>query len=77
MQTYDVALWESWSSLWPEYIGLVKAPDAFTAVLLVMHGAGVGFAAKAVVNPGEPPCGPLRRWFNVKCALTEEGEDCL
>ena len=36
MDVYDVALWLSWPSLCPEYVGYVQAPSAFTAIEYLM-----------------------------------------
>ena len=36
MDVYDVALWLSWPSLCPEYVGYVQALSAFTAIEYLM-----------------------------------------
>jgi hypothetical protein len=38
---FDVALWCRFPSLWPEWTGLLQADDAFSAVVQLMHAAGL------------------------------------
>jgi hypothetical protein len=38
---FDVALWRRFPSLWPEWTGLLQADDAFSAVVQLMHAAGL------------------------------------
>ena len=46
-QTFDVALWQSWPSLFPEQIGLVEASGSYAAVASFMERCGVEKVAYA------------------------------
>jgi len=46
-QTFDVALWQSWPSLFPEQIGLVEASGSYAAVASFMGWCGVEKVAYA------------------------------
>jgi hypothetical protein len=41
MNTFDVALWRVWPSLWPEWIAMVEAERPFSAIVQVMHTYGL------------------------------------
>lgn len=47
MQTYDVALWVVWPSLFPEHVGCVEASGSYAAVLSLMETCGVEKVAYA------------------------------
>ncbi len=69
MGRYDVALWLSWSPLWPEIIeNGVPALDAWSAVVTVMETAGLTKVKKAAVNDGSV----IRRWFSVDLAAVAD-----
>jgi hypothetical protein len=38
---FDVALWRRFPSLWPEWIGVLQAENAFSAVVQLMHAYGL------------------------------------
>jgi hypothetical protein len=46
MKRFDVALWCVWPSLWPEYIGMVEADSAFSAIIQVMMAYGLQRVAR-------------------------------
>ncbi len=50
---FDVALWVTWPSLFPEYVVLVPASSAFAAVVLVMRSCGVYAVAHAAASTGD------------------------
>src|SRR5712691_11839321 len=50
MACYDVALWRWWPALFPEWVGLVDAPNAFAAVGALMHACGLRWVAYASVR---------------------------
>jgi hypothetical protein len=47
---FAVALWRWWPSLFPEYTASVVAPNAFTAVALLMRRHGVQRVARAAAD---------------------------
>jgi len=47
---FDVALWWWWPSLFPAYTASVAAPNAFTAVALLMQRHGVQWVARAAAD---------------------------
>ena len=66
---FDVALWVTWPSLFPEYVALVPASSAFAAVVSVMQSHGLYLVARAAVST----CDGLLvyRAFGVKVAVSE------
>ena len=50
MQTYDVALWVFWPSLFPEHVGCVEAYGTYAAVLSLMETWGVEKVAHATAR---------------------------
>ncbi len=75
---FDVALWRSWPSLFPDRIGELEADDAFSAVVQLMHVYGLTEVACASARakdhslvyrgfrvkgvPHGPICFTGRRW---------------
>ena len=47
---FDVALWRWWPSLFPAYTAYVAAPNAFSAVALLMRIHGVQRVARAAAD---------------------------
>ena len=47
---FEVALWRWWPSLFPEYTASVAAPNAFTAVMLLMRRHGMQQVARAAAD---------------------------
>lgn len=47
MASYDVALWRWWPALFPEWVCLVDAPNAFAAVEALMRACGLRWVAYA------------------------------
>jgi len=68
---FDVALWQAWPSLFPEYIALIEAPDLLSAVWLLMESCQLAYISRAAVKS---PDGSLRRWSYVRCPAKEEVE---
>jgi hypothetical protein len=52
-RVFDVALWVTWPSLFPEYIALVPASSALAAVVSVMRSCGVYSVAYAASSTRE------------------------
>jgi len=50
---FDVALWVTWPSLFPEYVALVMASSAFAAVVSAMQSCGVSVVAHATASIGD------------------------
>ncbi|MFL5626623.1 MAG: hypothetical protein ACJ788_13635 [Ktedonobacteraceae bacterium] len=50
MQTYDVALWLSWPSLFPAHVGCVEASGSYAAVVSLMETCGVEKVAYAAAR---------------------------
>lgn len=49
-QTYDVALWRWWPSLFPEYVGHIEATGSFAALVYFMEELRIEKAAYAAVR---------------------------
>src|SRR5258708_39558805 len=70
MQTYDVALWVSWPSLFPEHVGFVEAYGTYAAVLSLMETRGVEKVAHATARQvGHPR---RDRWDHVYIPLAAQ-----
>lgn len=67
--TYDVALWLTWSPLWPEVVEMVEAESPATAVLLLMQKHALSKVLKAAVHA---PDGMISRWWRVEQPACEE-----
>ncbi len=67
---FDVALWVTWPSLFPEYVALVAASSAFAAVVSAMWSCGVYAVAHATASTGDGSL--VYRAFGVKLALGEK-----
>ncbi len=50
MQVYDVALWCSWPSLFPHYVGCIEATGSYAALVYFMEMVRVEKAAYAAVR---------------------------
>ena len=66
---FEVALWRWWPSLFPEYTAAVAAPNAFTAVVLLMRVHGVQRVARAAADTVDGSlryraCGVMRGGMN-------------
>ncbi|MFL5629582.1 MAG: hypothetical protein ACJ788_28750 [Ktedonobacteraceae bacterium] len=64
---YDVALWLSWPSLFPEHVGLVEAYGTYAAVLSLMETYGVEKVAHATARLVEHP--RIDRWDHLYIPL--------
>lgn len=72
MSQYDVALWLTRYSLWPEYIGFVDALGPSLAVEQLMQAHGLTSVFRAAAG-GD---GTIRRWYGVTCSpVTEVNEN--
>jgi hypothetical protein len=69
MHTYDVALWVVFPSLFPEYVDLVEAPHAYTAVQLLMARHSLRWVAYAGARSSS---GVPQRWTNVWLEVDKE-----
>ena len=70
MQTYDVALWCTLPSLFPDYVGSIQASGTFAAVVSLMEVERVEKVAYAAARQiGYPR---IDRWSKVYIPLTTE-----
>ena len=69
-RVFDVVLWVMWPSLFPEYVALVPASNAFAAVVSMMWSCGVCVVAHATASTGDGSL--VYRAFGVKILC--EGE---
>jgi hypothetical protein len=65
MQHYDVALWLTPFSWWPDYVAFVHADAASLAVVQLMRTYSLQRVFKAAVTASE---GTRQRWWNMKCS---------
>ena len=64
MQRYDVALWLTPFSWWPDYVAFVYADAASLTVVQLMRTYGLRQVFKAVVTA---PDGTRQRWWEMEC----------
>ncbi len=70
MQTYDVALWCTLLSLFPDYVGVIQASGTYAAVVSLMEVERVEKVAYAAARRvGHPR---IDRWSKVYIPLTAE-----
>ncbi len=70
MQTYDVALWCTLLSLFPDYVGVIQASGTYAAVVSLMEVERVEKVAYAAARKvGHPR---IDRWSKVYIPLTAE-----
>jgi hypothetical protein len=65
MYRYDVALWLTPFSWWPDYVAYVQAEAAELAVIQVMRTYGLHSVSKAAVTA---PDGARHRWWDMECS---------
>jgi len=66
MQRYDVALWLTPFSRWPEYVAYVQADAASLAVVHLMRTHNLQSVSKAAVTASDGTC---RRWWDMECPV--------
>jgi hypothetical protein len=66
---FDVALWLAWPSLFPEHIAVIEAPDALSAVWLLMESCQLVYISRAAVKSSD---GSLHRCSYVRLPVREE-----
>ena len=70
MQTYDVALWCTLLSLFPDHVGRIQASGSYAAVVDAMEQVGIEKVAYAAARQiGHPR---IDRWSKVYIPLTVE-----
>ena len=70
MQTYDVALWCTLLSLFPDYVGVIQASGTYAAVVSLMEVERVEKVMYAAARQvGHPR---IDRWSKVYIPLTAE-----
>ena len=68
MQVYDVALWCSWPSLFPDYVGSIEANGTYAALVFLMETVKVEKVTYAAVRQvGHPH---IDRWSKLYMPLT-------
>jgi hypothetical protein len=65
MHRYDVALWLTPFSWWPDYVAFVQAEAASLAVVQLMQTYSLQFVSKAAVTA---PDGTRHRWWDMECS---------
>ena len=65
MQRYDVALWLTPFSWWPDYVAFVDAEAASLAVVQLMRSCGLRQVFKAAVTASD---GTRQRWWDIECS---------
>lgn len=67
IQTYDVALWCSWPSLFPDHVGSIEASGTYAALMFLMETVKVEKVAYAAARQvGHPR---IDRWSKVYIPL--------
>jgi hypothetical protein len=70
IQVYDVALWCSWSVLFPDHVGHIQASGSYAAVVDAMEQVGIEKVVYAAArHVGHPR---IDRWSKVYIPLTLE-----
>ncbi len=70
MQTYDVALWCSWPSLFPDHVGNIQAYGTYSALVLLMEAVKVEKVAYAAAR--QFGHSRIDRWSKVYIPLAVE-----
>ena len=65
MQRYDVALWLTPFSCWPDDVAFVDTDAASLAVVQLMRTSGLRRVFKAAVTA---PDGTHHRWWDMECS---------
>ncbi len=65
MHRYDVALWLTPFSWWPDYVAFVQAEAASLAVVQLMQTYSLQSVSKAAVAA---PDGTCHRWWDMECS---------
>ena len=68
MQQYDVALWLTPFSWWPDYVAFVHAEAASLAVVQLMRTHHLQSVSKAAVTA---PDGTRRRWWDMESSVSD------
>jgi hypothetical protein len=68
MQRYDVALWLTPFSWWPDYIAFVDAEAASLAVVQLMRSYGQQQVFKAAVTASDGTC---QRWWDMESSVSD------
>lgn len=70
MQRYDVALWLTPFSWWPDYVAYVQAEATELAVIRLMRTHSLHYVSKAAVTA---PDGTRQRLWDMVCSEREGG----
>ncbi len=70
MHCYDVAVWLTPFSWWPDHVAFVHAEAASLAVVLLMRMYDLRRIYKAAVTASDGTC---RRWWEMECSVCEVG----
>lgn len=74
-ETYEVALWRRWPSLFPDRVGSVQALDALSAVRFLMRCYRLEEVAHAAAHlVGRPG---IERWDYLFVPLASEEEEVM
>jgi hypothetical protein len=74
MYQYDVALWLTPFSWWPDYVAFVDAEAASLAVVQMMRSYGLRQVFKAAATAGD---GTRQRWWDMECSASDAEHEFL
>ena len=72
MQRFDVALWLTPFSCWPNYVAFMHADAASLAVVQLTRMHRLQYISKAAVTASY---GTRRRWWDMECLESEVGRE--
>ncbi len=68
MQRYDVALWLTPFSWWPDYVAFIHAEAASLAVVQLMRAHNLRCVYKVAVMASDGTC---RRWWDMESSVSD------
>jgi hypothetical protein len=74
MRRYDVALWLTPFSWWPDYVAFVQAEAASLAVVQLMDTHHLHSVSKAAVTA---PDGTRHRWWDMESSVCDGVQDSV
>ena len=74
MQRYDVALWLTPFSWWPDCMAFIHAEAASLAVMQLMGTHDLRRVYKAAVNASDGTC---RRWWDMESSVSDVEEELV
>ena len=74
MQLYDVALWLTPFSWWPDYVAFVHADAVSLAVVQLMRTYHLQYVSKAAVTT---PDGTCQRWWDMESLVRDAEQEYI